>query len=86
MPALLLASRPHLVSPLPAPGGRWLIATAVWALFSTKLAGGFFWNLGLVDHPSTIGPDQGRQGLTASGAELPRSGECVPAWRRPETG
>lgn len=42
-PALMLASRPHLVArflPLAAGG---LIATAVWALLSTKLAGGLFY-------------------------------------------
>jgi hypothetical protein len=43
VPALLLASRPHLVArflPL-AVGG--LIATAVWAPFSTKLPGGLYY-------------------------------------------
>jgi hypothetical protein len=43
VPAMLMASRPHLVArflPLAAGG---LIATAVWALFSTKLAGGLFY-------------------------------------------
>jgi hypothetical protein len=43
VPALMLATRPHLVArflPLAAGG---LIATAVWALFSTKIAGGLFY-------------------------------------------
>jgi hypothetical protein len=43
VPALLMASRPHLVArflPLAAAG---LIATGVWALFSTKIAGGLFY-------------------------------------------
>jgi hypothetical protein len=43
VPALLLASRPHLAArflPLAAGG---LIATAVWALFSTAPAGGLFY-------------------------------------------
>jgi hypothetical protein len=43
VPALLLATRPHLVArflPLAAGG---LIATAIWALFSTELLGGLFY-------------------------------------------
>jgi Domain of unknown function (DUF4383) len=43
IPALMLAPRPHLVArflPLAAAG---LIATAVWALISTELAGGLFY-------------------------------------------
>jgi hypothetical protein len=43
IPALVLAPRPHLVArflPLAAAG---LIATAVWALVSTQLAGGLFY-------------------------------------------
>jgi hypothetical protein len=43
VPALLLAPRPHLVArylPLAAGG---LIATGIWALFSTKIAGGLFY-------------------------------------------
>ena len=43
VPALLLLPRPDLLArflPLAAGG---LIATAVWALFSTKLAGGLFY-------------------------------------------
>jgi hypothetical protein len=43
IPALVLAPRPHLVArflPLAAAG---LIATAIWALISTQLAGGLFY-------------------------------------------
>jgi hypothetical protein len=43
VPALVLAPRPHLAArflPLAAAG---LIATAVWALISTQLAGGLFY-------------------------------------------
>jgi hypothetical protein len=43
IPALVLAPRPHLAArflPLAAAG---LIATAVWALISTQLAGGLFY-------------------------------------------
>jgi hypothetical protein len=43
VPALLLASRPHLVArflPLAAGG---LILTGIWALFSTSIAGGIFY-------------------------------------------
>ncbi len=43
IPALLLAPRPHLAAvyvPLAAAG---LIVTAVWALFSTEVAGGLFY-------------------------------------------
>jgi Domain of unknown function (DUF4383) len=43
VPALLLASRPHLVARLLPLAAGGLIATAVWALFSTKLAGGLFY-------------------------------------------
>lgn len=43
IPALILAPRPHLVArflPLAAGG---LIATAIWALLSTEVAGGLFY-------------------------------------------
>ena len=43
VPALLLASRPHLVARLLPLAAGGLIATAVWALFSTELAGGVFY-------------------------------------------
>jgi Domain of unknown function (DUF4383) len=43
VPALLLASQPHLVARLLPLAAGGLIATAVWALFSIKLAGGLFY-------------------------------------------
>lgn len=43
IPALVLAPRPHLVAVFVVLAAGGLIATAVWALLSTQVAGGLFY-------------------------------------------
>jgi hypothetical protein len=42
IPALLVATRPHLAAVFVLLAGASLVATGVWALLETQLAGGFF--------------------------------------------